>query len=113
MVVGLLTGLFRLPRVQGAFRGHFALSTSQGLHTSTHFRHFSLSKIKWLDLLQVTVILTGMFDPVELESQLGATEELEEEVAMECAKMGPVEKVRRRTRGWPGAASQPTPCLTP
>jgi hypothetical protein len=34
-----------------------------------------------------------MFDPRELESQLGAAEELEVEVKEECSKMGPVDKV--------------------
>jgi hypothetical protein len=42
----------------------------------------------------VTVILTGLFDPRELESQLGAAAELEADVQGECAKMGPIEKVR-------------------
>jgi predicted aldo/keto reductase-like oxidoreductase len=45
---------------------------------------------------QVTVILSGMFDPRELESQLGAAQELEEEVQAECTKLGPIEKVGRR-----------------
>jgi hypothetical protein len=43
---------------------------------------------------QVTVVLSSMFDPRELESTLGAAEELEGEVAQECGRIGPVEKAR-------------------
>lgn len=43
-----------------------------------------------------------MFDPRELESQLGAAEELEREVAEECTKMGPVEKVGAQQTGCVG-----------
>lgn len=43
---------------------------------------------------QVTVILTHMFRPLELASELGAAAELETEVMEESKKIGPVDKVR-------------------
>ena len=43
---------------------------------------------------RVTVVLSGLFDPRELEATLGAAAELEREVAAECATFGAVERFR-------------------
>lgn len=43
--------------------------------------------------VQVTVILKRAFHPTELEEQPTAKTDLEADMASECAKLGPIDKV--------------------
>ena len=51
--------------------------------------------------VQVTVILKHAFHQTELEEQPTAKTDLEADMASECAKLGPIDKV-------PGFATHPT-----